>query len=79
LIEARSGDGNREPDWFKQERGYQTNAFAGELYNLRDDLTQSKNLYGEKPEMVQRLKGLLEKYKAEGRSAPLPVPQSARQ
>ena len=79
LIDARSGDGNHEPDWFKQERGYQTNQFAGELYNLRDDLTQSKNLYGEKPEMVQHLKTLLEKYKAEGRSAPLPAPQLAPQ
>ena len=79
LIDAHSGDGNHEPDWFKQERGYQTNQFAGELYNLRDDLTQSKNLYGEKPAMVQHLKALLEKYKAEGRSTPLPAPQLAPQ
>ena len=34
LIDARSDDGNREPDWFKRERNYQTNPFAGELYNL---------------------------------------------
>ena len=77
FIDARSGDGNHEPAWFKQERGYQTNQFAGELYNLRDDLAQSKNRYGEKPEIVQRLKALLEKYQAEGRSAPLPKPKSA--
>ncbi len=72
LIDARSGDGNHEPDWFKRERNYQTNPFAGELYNLRDDLAQSRNLYGEKPEIVQRLKTLLEKYKADGRSTPKP-------
>ncbi len=72
LIDARSGDGNREPEWFKQERGYQTNQFTGELYNLRDDLAQSENLHAEKPAMVQRLKTLLEKYKAEGRSVALP-------
>lgn len=71
LIDARSGDGNREPDWFKQERGYQTNQFAGELYNLRDDLVQRRNRHGEQPEIGQRLKSLLEKYKADGRSAPL--------
>ena len=42
------------------------NEFPGELYNLRDDLTQRRNLYGEKPEVVRRLKALLEKYKAAG-------------
>ena len=71
LIDAPSGDGNREPEWFKQERGYQTNQFAGELYNLREDLAQKHNLYAGKPEIVQRLKPLLEKYKFEGRSAPV--------
>ncbi len=77
LIDAPSGDGNHEPEWFKKERGYQTNAFAGELYNLRDDLIERKNLYGEKPEIVQRLKPLLDKYKSEGRSAPLPKQKTA--
>ena len=68
LIDAPSGDGNHEPEWFKQERGYPTNTLAGELYNLRDDLMQRKNLYGEKPEIVKHLKPLLDKYKSEGRS-----------
>ena len=77
LIDAHSGDGNHEPAWFKEERGYRTNQFAGELYNLRDDVSQSRNLYGEKPKIVQRLKTLLEKYKTEGRSAPLRTPQPA--
>lgn len=72
LIDARSGDGNHEPEWFKQERGYQTNRFAGELYNLGDDLAQGRNLYGDKPEMVRKLKALLEKYKLAGRSTPGP-------
>lgn len=78
LIDALTGDGNGgrnrpgEPDWFKQERGYTTNQFPGELYNLGDDLPQRRNLYGEKPEVVQRLKALLEKYKTEGHSTPGP-------
>src|SRR6185295_5658310 len=65
LIEAPTGDGNGgknrggEPDWFKQERGYATNRFAGELYNLRDDLAQRRNRYGENPEIVKRLQKLL--------------------
>jgi arylsulfatase A-like enzyme len=76
LIDAPTGDGagsghhDREPDWFKSERGYTTNSFPGELYNLRDDVAERVNRYGEKPEMVERLKTLLEKYKMEGRSAP---------
>jgi len=73
FIDAPTGDGNGrrgEPEWFKQERGYTPNPFPGELYNLTDDLSQRKNLYGEKPEVVARLKSLLEKYQAEGRSTP---------
>jgi len=78
LIDARSGDnnGNRnrpgEPLWFKEERGYSKNEFPGELYNLREDRTQRHNLYGDKPEVVRRLKALLEEYKSRGRSTPLP-------
>ena len=76
LIDSRTGDNNGqrgEPEWFKLERGYQTNQFGGELYNLRDDLAQRRNLYGEKPEVVQRLKELLERYKTEDRSTHGPV------
>lgn len=81
LIDAPTGDDNGgpkgagEPEWLKRERGYTTNPFPGELYNLQDDLIERRNLYGEKPEVVQRLKTLLEKYKADGRSTPLPRPQ----
>ena len=75
LIDAASGDDNRargEPEWFKKDRGYTPNLFPGELYDLHADLSQRRNLYGEKPEVVNRLKALLEKYKADGRSTPGP-------
>lgn len=75
LIDAATGSGNGargEPAWFKQEGGYQTNTAAGELYNLSSDLPQRANLYAQKPEIVSRLKALLEKYKANGRSTPEP-------
>jgi len=82
FIDAPSGDDNKEPDWFKQERGYRTNDFAGELYNLRTDLAQRRNLYQEQPERVQRFTALLEKYKRDGRSTPGPsrmnVPENVR-
>ena len=79
LIDSPSGDNNGnkqhpgEPDWFKQERGYTKNELPGELYNLHDDLTERRNLYAEKPDVVKRLKALLQKYKAAGRTTPGPV------
>jgi hypothetical protein len=76
LIDAKTGDGNGkrgEPEWFKKERGYVTNTAAGELYDLREDLPQRTNVYEQKPEIVERLKALLEKYKADGRSTPGPA------
>ena len=78
LIAAASGDGNAgktrggEPEWFKQERGYAANQFAGELYDLRDDLPEGHNRYGEHPEIVKRLSALLAQYQANGRSTPGP-------
>ena len=60
LIDAASGDDNRargEPEWFKKDRGYTPNLFPGELYDLHADLSQRRNLYGEKPEVVQPAEG----------------------
>ncbi|MCC6126510.1 MAG: hypothetical protein IT426_16240 [Pirellulales bacterium] len=70
FIDAKTGNANKEPEWFKKERGYQPHAFAGELYDLRADLSERRNLYGERPDIVRELKDLLEKYKREGRSTP---------
>lgn len=42
--------------------------FEGQLYNLKDDPKEQRNLWKEKPEVVAELSALLEKYKAEGRS-----------
>jgi arylsulfatase A-like enzyme len=75
LIDAPSGDDNRkrgEPDWLKQERGYTAHDQPGELFDLRQDLSERRNLYAERPEIVRALKELLEKYKRDGRSTPGP-------
>ena len=72
FIDARTGDANKEPDWFKRERGYQPHNFPGELYDLTQDLPERRNLYGDRPEVVRKLKELLEKYKRDGRSTPGP-------
>jgi arylsulfatase A-like enzyme len=70
FIDAKSGADSKEPEWFKQERGYQDDDFPAELYDLSRDASERHNLYAEHPEKVKSLKALLEKYKTEGRSAP---------
>jgi arylsulfatase A len=42
----------------------------GQLYNLRDDPAESRNLYQERPEVVDRLATLLAKYQQQGFSRP---------
>lgn len=68
LVDASSGDGNGEPEWFKQERGYASHDHPGELFHLGDDPTEASNLYGERPGVVAELQGLLRRYVGEGRS-----------
>jgi arylsulfatase A len=43
---------------------------AGQLYNLADDPSETKNLYADKPDIVKRLAALLEQYQKKGRSVP---------
>lgn len=42
----------------------------GQLYDLRSDPGEQKNLYHERPETVKELQGLLEQAKSRGRTAP---------
>ncbi len=55
FIDARTGDDNREPEWFKAERGYTSHDFPGELFDLERDTSESSNLYGQRPELVRAL------------------------
>lgn len=41
-----------------------------QLYNMKTDPTESKNVYSDHPEIVKELKELLQKYIREGRSTP---------
>jgi arylsulfatase A-like enzyme len=73
FIAAKTGDDNGksgEPAWYKAERGYAPDDQPGELFDLRADPIERRNLYGEKPEIVSRLTALLDKYKSAGRSTP---------
>lgn len=60
-------DGQGSGGWTK---GIEENAPPGQLYNLASDPGETKNLFAEHPEIVERLAVLLERYKTEGRSVP---------
>ena len=66
LIDAKTGAVSKVPAWFDEANGYAKNDAPGELYNLRDDLAQKRNLYAEKPEKVAELKALLARLRERG-------------
>ena len=66
LIIGRGSGGHSEPKTFKPKPGQP----QGQLYNVEDDPGETRNLYEKHPKIVQRLSGLLEKYKEEGHSRP---------
>ena len=63
FIDAPSGDDNKEPQWFKEERGYTAHDCPGELFNLKDDIAERTNLYEEYPDLVGELSELLARVK----------------
>jgi arylsulfatase A len=66
LMPARGSGGFSVPRQVKPKPG----EAAGQLYNLRTDPAETKNVYLEHPETVARLEKLLAKYRSEGRSRP---------
>ncbi len=66
LIAAKTGAVSKVPEWFNEANGYTKNEQPGELYNLRSDLAQKKNLYETQPEKVKQLTNLLEQLKTKG-------------
>ena len=71
------GSGGNNYEKHKQLMEYALPEFApdapGQLYDLENDPGETKNLYLERPEIVQELSTLLRETKESGRSAPLPV------
>ena len=56
--------------WSLAENAVPADAPPMQLYNMQDDPRERENLYTVHPEIVTRLKDLLEKYQREGRSVP---------
>ncbi len=67
-IDHPTGDDNKEPEWFKEERGYKPHSQDKELYNLRDDIQQAVNLYNDNPDKAAQMQSLLREYVEQGRS-----------
>jgi arylsulfatase A-like enzyme len=65
LVLSRGSGG-----WSLPENKVPKDAPAGQLYNLDDDVGEKKNLYLERPDVVEKLTALLEKYKQQGYSRP---------
>jgi arylsulfatase A-like enzyme len=65
---ATCGDGNKEPEWFRQTRSLHNCAGPGALYNLKTDPGQAKNLYDAQPDKVRALKARLEQIRQQERS-----------
>ena len=61
-------DGTGSGGWTKG--GMEADAPPGQLYHLAEDPSETRNLYREHPEIVKRLRDLLQKFKTSGRSAP---------
>ena len=71
LVVAKHGYLSRRDEHWENKRGYPADDDQPvELYNLREDVGQKKNLAERNPEKVVELKSLLEKIRAQGFSAP---------
>ena len=71
LIDAPTGAVSKVPAWFDAENGYTKHDQPGELYNLREDPGQKRNLYAEQPAKVAELRAELQRIRANGEVRPL--------
>jgi len=67
LIQGRGSGGFTAPARIKPKPGEP----KGQLYNLDNDPAERHNLWAERPEIVERLTALLERYKQQGHSRPM--------
>lgn len=64
LILGRGSGGFSQPQLYEPKPG----EALGQLYNLKEDLAEQRNLYQQHPEIVDRLSKLLNEYQQKGRS-----------
>ena len=68
LIDSPGGGDVPEPDWFREQRGYEPHDFPAELFDLTADISERTNCYGEQPKIVAELSELLSQVKSSGHS-----------
>jgi arylsulfatase A len=71
LIDAPTGAVSKVPAWFDAENGYAKHDQPGELYNLREDPGQRRNLFAEQPAKVAELRAELQRIRTHGEVRPL--------
>jgi len=69
-IDSNGTHGPAEPEWWRERHGIKKHNEPGELFHLKEDLLEQKNLYSAYPDKVKQMKTLLEKYKTDTRSVP---------
>ncbi len=65
---SNSTGANPEPPWFRRQRLVESDGHPVELFNLRQEPPQSRNLAAREPQRVRGMQRLLERYKRDGRS-----------
>ena len=55
-IDAPTGMDNSEPEWFREKRGVIPSDIPVELFNLKDDIRQVRNMAGEYPNIAIEMK-----------------------
>lgn len=72
LVNTKSGytSANPPPAWITKHHQPVEDEQAVQLFNLKEDLGQRRNLASDHPELVERLKDLLRKIQDQGHSAP---------
>ena len=71
-IDGPNGADNAEPKPVLVALGVNDDNESAELYNLREDPKQTTNLYRKHPEKSVTLKELLDKYRTQSSSLPIP-------
>lgn len=68
FIDSENGRDNDEPEWYREMLGVEPHTESVELFNIKEDPQQTKNLATVYPDKAKALKTLLEKYVADGRT-----------
>lgn len=71
LIDGLGGDGEKDREHIGVQAKPVEGHPEGQLYHLLDDPAEQVNLWNRHPEVVERLRALLDRYKQQGRSTPV--------